>query len=250
MELHKSLLEILGEFDRFCGDRDIQYSLHGGTLLGAIREQGFIPWDDDADITMTRSEYNRLAAAIKDSETEYIIRGNIKKQFCKKGMEDIWVDIFICDYISENKVMRKMKQLLLTLLDVMYRDEESVKLSNLKKYSKKKQILYYTAFAVGQHIPKEWTAKWYVRISESWFLGSRQYMFRSNDQYTGRNLCFPTEWMNQMVRCRFEGKDLSVMVAYHDLLQQCYGTEYMSPLHDERNIEVHNLVRTTGKVSL
>ena len=59
-EFHKVLLDILLEFDRVCRDNDIQYSLAYGTMLGAIRHKGFIPWDDDVDVVMDRKNYNRF----------------------------------------------------------------------------------------------------------------------------------------------------------------------------------------------
>ena len=59
-EIHQDILILLKKFHKLCVDNNIKYSLHGGTLLGAIREKGFIPWDDDADITMTRENYEKL----------------------------------------------------------------------------------------------------------------------------------------------------------------------------------------------
>ena len=53
-ELHKEMLLLLKRFDELCTANDIKYSLHAGTLLGAVREKGFIPWDDDIDVTVTR----------------------------------------------------------------------------------------------------------------------------------------------------------------------------------------------------
>ena len=53
-ELHKSLLEILDDFDSFCKENNIEYSLAYGTLLGVVRHKGFIPWYDDIDVMMTR----------------------------------------------------------------------------------------------------------------------------------------------------------------------------------------------------
>lgn len=59
-ELHSVLLEILLDVKQVCDDNDIKYMLSGGTMLGAIRHRGFIPWDDDIDIMMLRDEYNKF----------------------------------------------------------------------------------------------------------------------------------------------------------------------------------------------
>lgn len=249
-ELHKSLLEILIAFDEFCRCHDIQYSLHGGTLLGAVREHGFIPWDDDADVTMTRSNYKRLEHLLQTSSSCFQIRGKIKKQFCKVENDQIWVDIFICDYISENCFLRKVKLYLLTVLDIMYRDRESMKLSNLQKYSKAKQLLYKFVYLVGQLFPKKWIANCYAIISEVWLQGNKEYMFRSNDQYIGRELVFPTAWMNEYRYLPFEDTVLPVCNESHALLTQSYGKNYMTPIQDNRNAEVHGFVRTVQKIEL
>lgn len=60
IELQEYLLSSLVAFDSFCKKHAIHYSLCGGTLIGAIRHQGFIPWDDDIDVMMTRQEYDKL----------------------------------------------------------------------------------------------------------------------------------------------------------------------------------------------
>lgn len=57
-EIQLNMLEALKVFDCICRQNDIRYSLHGGTLLGAVRHKGFIPWDDDLDVFMTRKDFD------------------------------------------------------------------------------------------------------------------------------------------------------------------------------------------------
>lgn len=59
-EMQQVYLELLGEFDRICQENGLRYDLAGGSLLGAIRHGGFIPWDDDIDVCMPRPDYERM----------------------------------------------------------------------------------------------------------------------------------------------------------------------------------------------
>lgn len=67
-EIHRVLLKILVDFDRICREHNLTYYMVGGTLLGAVRHYGFIPWDDDIDIGMPRPDYERF---IKLSQAEF-----------------------------------------------------------------------------------------------------------------------------------------------------------------------------------
>ena len=64
-ESKKMMLSMLEEIDSFCRDNNIPYYLTGGTLLGAVRHNGFIPWDDDIDIALKRKDYERLLQEFK-----------------------------------------------------------------------------------------------------------------------------------------------------------------------------------------
>lgn len=68
-------LEMLLEFDRICKTNDIKYQLFSGTLLGAVRHKGIIPWDDDIDVCMLRKDYNRfLEVCKKDLNDEFFLQ--------------------------------------------------------------------------------------------------------------------------------------------------------------------------------
>lgn len=68
-EMRKIQMDILLFVHQFCIDNHIQYSLAWGTMLGAIRHKGYIPWDDDIDIMMTRPEYDRFCKLFHDGRS-------------------------------------------------------------------------------------------------------------------------------------------------------------------------------------
>lgn len=59
-ELRVIQMDILSAVDAFCTENNIKYSISSGTLLGAVRHKGFIPWDDDIDVLMPRTDYNKF----------------------------------------------------------------------------------------------------------------------------------------------------------------------------------------------
>ena len=76
-ELRKIQIEILDEVDNFCRNHAINYWIDCGTLLGAVRHKGYIPWDDDIDVGMLRDDYNRFAKEFnqKGQEISFFVSG-------------------------------------------------------------------------------------------------------------------------------------------------------------------------------
>ena len=74
----KELLQLIKDLDAFCEQNGIRYSLAGGTLIGAIRHNGFIPWDDDLDIMLDRDNYNRFLKAVNACGKQFnLVRGRL-----------------------------------------------------------------------------------------------------------------------------------------------------------------------------
>ena len=121
-KLQSVLLEMLIELDGICRKHRINYTLSGGTMLGAIRHRGFIPWDDDVDVSMLRVDYDKFREKCKTelNQEKYFFQDNttdseypwgygrlrrLNSEFIRKGQEHmkmrtgIFLDIFPNDYI-------------------------------------------------------------------------------------------------------------------------------------------------------
>lgn len=72
-KLQLRMLDMLVYFDRFCREHDIKYWLSSGTMLGAVRHKGFIPWDDDMDIEMLPEDYKKLASLRKSFDNDRFV---------------------------------------------------------------------------------------------------------------------------------------------------------------------------------
>ena len=123
------LLEILADFDRVCRENGIKYSIAYGTLLGAVRHRGFIPWDDDVDVLVLREDYEKLRKILGEEleEGHRFICCEDEKRFTAplakiidtrtvlRQLEHrsdrmdlgVYIDIFVLDYIPNDPEERE-----------------------------------------------------------------------------------------------------------------------------------------------
>lgn len=92
-KLQLTQLEILKVFDQFCKRNDLKYSLYAGSLLGAVRHKGFIPWDDDLDVCMARSDYERFLTLWEANPTNgYILQNKENSKYFDQSFTKIRKD--------------------------------------------------------------------------------------------------------------------------------------------------------------
>ena len=131
-EIRKTELDLLCWFDTFCRERELTYVLCGGTLLGAVRHKGFIPWDDDIDVLMPRNDYDKLLAmggfheeyrrfvSWRTGEIVYPfiklmdMRTEVREKYMSGNLvSHVWMDIFPFDGMPDDDryIRRRFRQI-------------------------------------------------------------------------------------------------------------------------------------------
>ena len=221
-EIQLTELEMLGELDRICRKNDIPYVIIAGTMLGAVRHGGFIPWDDDVDVAMLREDYLRFRTAcgkdldslrfeFQDAEVTPGYRwgyGKLRRKdtlFLRQGQEDMpyfqgmFLDVFPLDPCPEGRMQRA--------------------LWNLRCFLVRKRLWART----GKHVSKSAAARAVYaavdRIPEEKILSGLDALIKKSRRYEGsrwvRILMFPTpnrqyaylkKWYEQSREISFEGQ--------------------------------------------
>lgn len=125
--------QLLSEFDAFCEAHDLHYSVVSGTILGAVRHQGFIPWDDDLDVGMPRADIERAIELVRDDPRYRITVRYDRYMLCKQvrfcyADETVpcFVDLFYYDYVKEadKATFERREEVREALKDALAADEE------------------------------------------------------------------------------------------------------------------------------
>lgn len=249
-EHQRMLLAMLKDFDAVCEKHGIFYQLFAGTALGAVRHQGFIPWDDDVDVILPRTEYERFfreAAGDFDSELYYVqrefsphwpmhfskLRRNgttcIEKMHIRdlKQHQGVYIDIFPWDNLSDNPLAARCQFLAskIVIAKTLYaRGYETD--SRLKKvFMQVCRILPMAPFYhFCVHAGKEESDRVHI------FFGAASKYEKS---------VFPRSWLTRSKPLPFEDAKFPVSVSCDNLLTVLYGDYRKIPSPKERKCKEH-----------
>jgi len=249
-EKKKIGLDILIEIDAFCKRNDIKYFLAYGTLLGAVRHKGFIPWDDDVDLIMFDKDYLRFINSFNDSENKDLFCAsyengdfslpfakvfNLKTKIYAKNRKDtmnlsIGVDIFPYSVLSDDKkkcirISNKCFFLLKMNRYKLYNSFSEVCTSNFS-FSK---FLFF--WFVKLHF-KKCIFKKTIKLKKKFVTqneGFCKYLFDSK-----KTKLFRKEWFNESVEVVFEGHAFPAPIEYDLYLKEYYGDYMELPPEEQR----------------
>lgn len=254
-ELRSIQLKILCEIDQFCHDNDIKYYICSGTLIGAVRHKGYIPWDDDIDICMFRTEYNKFFKLFNKNRTDEfkaICIDNYSEYYLVSGKvintntimdEDInidqklgvYVDIFQLDDLPNDK--RKID--ILNNRISVYRNLLALKTITLNK---RRSALKNMALSLGNKlVPDNIIPKLIKKIN----VLSQKYnnmgyeLVGDIGNYTyGEGEVLRKEWFDPPVKLTFEGLEFDAPNKFDEVLKRMFG-DYMTLPPEEKRQSHH-----------
>jgi len=260
LKVQQANLKILKEIDRLCKKYDISYTLDAGTLLGAIRHNGFIPWDDDADIAMTRANwqlFKRVALRelpegirlilpedLKEGKAFYdftprVIYEKSKRHeseredvFYEGKLNKLWVDIFILDVLPENKALAFLTKALQKII-YLFSMGHRYKL-NYKKYSLPEKFIVFIMSKIGHVLPMRSLFKMQNWLSKLFENVKGNSLYYSNYQPDYLYVTLNREWIKSTFYIKFEDTLLPVAENYEAILGMVYGDYMKLPAKSER----------------
>ena len=229
--IQQLLLGYLLEVDRICKKHNIKYYLGGGTLLGAARHKGFIPWDDDVDIMMLREDYDKFLEVAPDELPEGVILQDPKKDknsfYCyaklrltdtvfstdfskhhKNTENGFAFDIFCHDKTANSKLGQKLhSQLTLFWLAMVFNKWNHRKVDNFLK----------------NIFPLRFSMFMLLRTLEMFKHKKNAKFLYDGMGYSVGKGGFDKTWLDDEIRVEFNGEMLPVPSKYHEYLTNHYG---------------------------
>lgn len=247
-------LELLISFDKVCRDNGFRYSLGGGTLLGAVRHEGFIPWDDDIDVMMPRPDYDRFILYCLDNDLSFRLTSHETTNNYYNLFAKIWnpntiitddltdipysigvnIDVFPIDGLGNSSISAYYhfgKTLLF---------RELLNASNWTTYFRSKshsvwlEPIRFLLFISSRHIDKNIMFKCIERINLQKDFNQSKYAGCVSGSYREKEI-MRKDSFNHFTTMNFEGHSFQVISDYHNYLVKHYG-DYMQlpPLENQK----------------
>lgn len=247
-------IEVLNEVDRICRQYDIQYFADWGTLLGTIRHKGFVPWDDDMDITMKREDYTRFCQIVQQEQGNLeiinfhtdpewkdmlsrVINGrnvNYTQEHLKKYHGFPYVaglDIFPLDYVAPTEDEDKIQCSMISIVEAFS--------ANIRNNTATPEEIEQTMKDIEQMCGVKFNnleplatqlLKLGERLSMMYTDEESQAVALMGDHAGPRPLdVYPKEYYSESIYMPFEYTTIPVPVGYEKILIQKYGENYMIP---------------------
>ena len=264
-KVHAVNLNLLKEVDRICRKYKIKYALDAGTLLGAIRHGGFIPWDDDVDIVMTRSNYEKFLKVVRRElpegmtfvEPDSYHNGEAFYDFVSRVMYDksqkradseqmafyddkitkLWVDIFILDALPEGKIAKPVTKLMHCIVyGLALGHRYKITYSDYKGVMK---LFVGVLSNIGKLIPFKVTYKIWKCLCVKDAKTKTSLYFYSNYPPNYLYVEMKKEWYDNVKTIKFEDEEFYIPEGWEPCLVQLYG-DYMKLPPVEKQVPDHS----------
>lgn len=251
-KLQLVLLDAMVEVDRVCRKNGIKYSIAFGSLLGAVRHKGFIPWDDDIDICMTRENYDKFAKIAyqmnqrictfqdNDNDPEYPWGyGKIRRtgtSYIRLGHEHLkhrdgmFIDVFPMDDIPQNPILIRLHMMLCYVL----RKITYAKVGCKTEKSVFWRLWYKLISLIPTRVPHWIASKLRTKKNDHTSNRAHMWFFTSDAIERGelplKEACgFKKSWLTDLVDIEFEGHSFLSTREFYDCLAWSYGENFMTP---------------------
>ncbi|MBQ7593181.1 MAG: LicD family protein [Synergistaceae bacterium] len=255
-EIHTAELDVLKIVDSVCRKIGVNYWVMFGTLIGAVREHGFIPWDDDLDIAMKREDYDKFIKSFNHNELHlshvstdnnyyyYIARVSDTKSFIDFGggyTSGIFIDIYPMDGLEGAEwPYTKRKKLIRNLLHTFFFSFHVGKYKRKSSDTMTRHIIKKTIRAIVKILPftmsiiNVWRKLGYKLLDKI----VRKYDF-DKSEYVGipgweLEVCYRRSCFDETVYMKFEDFKVPVPNGYDEILRQTYGDYMQRPPENER----------------